>query len=377
MKFKRLAYLAFLGAFALSVCGCKKPQPVVSVSEQTVVSTSDDLVLLEKPESNVSSVEIVTSNEPAVADEAPKEPVLSKAELAALSEAGKNPKAPKLTWLEDLDIPEWDGEYPYVTLNNNYPFFDLNDGSTETYEIYYALDELGRCTLAEAVVGPETQPVEKRGNISSVKPTGWHTDKYDFVDGENLYNRCHLIAYYLGAENANPNNLVTGTRYMNTDGMNDLENVVGDYIRDTGHHVRYRVTPKWTGDNLICDGLLVEAYGIEDQGSEICFCIYCYNVQPGVTIDYKNGDNYATNGKGQTYKDEGKTGHKDSKNDSKDYRTEEDTYGTYVLNTKTLKFHSPDCENIADISDYNKETYEGSRNALIDKGYVPCGGCRP
>lgn len=360
MKFNRLATMAFLGVFALSVCGCtKKPQPAPTFVPQTVSSNGDDLVLLGKIENETFPA--ISENEPLKPDVT--ETNLSKAELAAMSEAGNNPKAPKLTWIENLDIPKWDGEYPYITINNNYPFFDLNDGSTDTYEIYYALDELGRCTLAEAVVGPETQPTEKRGDISSVKPTGWHKDKYDFVDGENLYNRCHLIAYYLGAENANPNNLVTGTRYMNTDGMNDVENIVGDYIRDTGHHVRYRVTPKWTGDNLVCDGLLVEAYGIEDQGNEICFCIYCYNVQPGVTIDYLTGDNYATNGKGQTEFDNGKTA--------------QDVYGTFVLNTRTLKFHSPDCENIADISDWNKETYEGSRNALIDRGYEPCKGCKP
>lgn len=284
-------------------------------------------------------------------------------------ESGYHPKAPVIDWIDNLEIPEWSGK-PYVEINGNFPLFDTENLSTDTYEIYYNLDSLGRCTLADAIVGPETMPVEKRGNISMIKPTGWHTDKYSFVNGESLYNRCHLIAYYLGAENANPYNLVTGTRYMNEDGMNDFENLVGDYMKETGNHVRYRVTPKWTGDNLICDGLLVEAYSIEDDGDDVCFCIYAYNVQPGVVIDYKTGDNYAEDGNGKTeqnnYKPSGSS-----------YTTDEDVYGDYVLNTKKKKFHRPECDGAQTMNQENRKDYSGSRNALIEDGYTPCQSCNP
>ncbi len=283
-------------------------------------------------------------------------------------------KAPELTWIKNLQIPEYEDE-AYVAVNDNMPFFDLESLEPTSYEIYYDLDELGRCTLADAVVGPETMSTGERGNISSVKPTGWHSDKYSFVNGQALYNRCHLIAHYISDENANKYNLVTGTRYMNEDGMNALENLIGDYMKETQNHVRYRVTPIWTGENLICDGLLVEAYSIEDEGDGVCFNIYAYNVQPGVYIDYRTGDNHAIEG----YEDkiqENKT--EDSKEANiPSYLLEEDYEATFVLNVKKMKFHREDCPGVADISDKNKGTYTGSRNELVKQGYVPCSGCNP
>ncbi len=278
--------------------------------------------------------------------------------------------APKLTWLDELDIPEWSGR-PYVEQNGNVPFFDTDNLKPESYEIYYDLDSLGRCTLAEAVVGPDTQPTQKRGNIGMIHPTGWHKERYSFVDGEALYNRCHLIAYYLTAENANPRNLVTGTSYMNRQGMNDFENLVGDYIKETGNHVRYRVTPVWTGDNLLCDGLLVEGWSIEDEGEDICFCIYAYNVQPGVHIDYRTGDNYAENG------EEAVTAANQQKKEDELPLTEEDIIGTYVLNKKSMKFHRPDCEGAINMAAKNREEYTGSRKELLLDGYTPCPVCLP
>jgi DNA-entry nuclease len=194
------------------------------------------------------------------------------------------------------DSPDWRAtlpEYsdsPYVIVNNNEPFFTENDMTADSFEYYGELDELGRCTVAYASIGKDLMPTEKRGSIGSVKPTGWHTVKYDIVDGKYLYNRCHLIGYQLTAENANKNNLITGTRYLNVDGMLLFENMVADYIKETNNHVLYRVTPIFTGDNLLADGVLMEAESVEDNGEGISYNVFCYNVQPGVKIDYVTGD---------------------------------------------------------------------------------------
>ena len=162
--------------------------------------------------------------------------------------------------------------------------------TADSFEYYGELDELGRCTVAYASIGKDLMPTEKRGSIGSVKPTGWHTVKYDIVDGKYLYNRCHLIGYQLTAENANKNNLITGTRYLNVDGMLLFENLVADNIKETNNHVLYRVTPIFTGDNLLADGVLLEAESVEDNGEGISYNVFCYNVQPGVKIDYVTGD---------------------------------------------------------------------------------------
>ena len=186
-------------------------------------------------------------------------------------------------------LPEY-SDSPYVIVNNNEPFFTENDMTVDSFEYYGELDELGRCTVAYASIGKDLMPTEKRGSIGSVKPTGWHTVKYDNVDGKYLYNRCHLIGYQLTAENANKNNLITGTRYLNVDGMLLFENMVADYIKETNNHVLYRVTPIFTGDNLLADGVLMEAESVEDNGEGISYNVFCYNVQPGVKIDYVTGD---------------------------------------------------------------------------------------
>lgn len=185
-------------------------------------------------------------------------------------------------------IPEYSGE-PYSIINNNIPFF--TETTTECFEEYPELDSLGRCGAAYACVGIDTMPTEERESISEVKPSGWHNKPYDFVDGGYVYNRCHLIGFQLTGENANERNLVTGTRYMNVKGMLPFENEVADYIASTGNHVMYRVTPVFEGDNLVCSGVLMEAYSVEDDGAGVQFCVFCFNVQPGVSIDYKTGEN--------------------------------------------------------------------------------------
>lgn len=190
-------------------------------------------------------------------------------------------------------IPEYSGQ-PYVVIDENVPDFAPEDLTTNSYEIYGELDSLGRCGPAMASVGQDLMPTEKRGSISSVKPTGWVQAKYDWVDGKSLYNRCHLIGYQLTAENANPQNLITGTRYLNVDGMLPFENLVADYVKETGGHVLYRVTPLFSGNELVARGVQMEAMSVEDQGEEVSFNVYCYNVQPGVEIDYQTGESWAS-----------------------------------------------------------------------------------
>ncbi len=193
----------------------------------------------------------------------------------------------------DLDsIPEFDGETAYVLINNNVPFFTDEEKVTESYEIYGDLDELGRCTITVACIGKDLMPTEERGSIGSVKPSGWQSVKYDIVDGKYLYNRCHLIGYQLTGENANKQNLITGTRFLNIEGMLPFEDLVADYIKETENHVMYRATPIFDGDNLVASGVLIEGWSVEDNGEGICFCVYAYNCQPGVVIDYATGDSH-------------------------------------------------------------------------------------
>ena len=186
-------------------------------------------------------------------------------------------------------IPEFNGKDAYVVLNNNEPNFTKEDMTTKSFEKYSKLDNLGRCGVAFANVGKDIMPTEERGSIGQVKPSGWQTIKYDIVDGKYLYNRCHLIGYQLTGENANRENLVTGTRYLNIDGMLDFENDIADYVKKTGNHVLYRVTPIFQGSELVCRGVQMEALSVEDNGKGIKFNVFAYNAQPGVEIDYSTG----------------------------------------------------------------------------------------
>ena len=187
------------------------------------------------------------------------------------------------------NIPAFSGD-AYVVINENKPEFSKADHTTSSYETYTELDRLNRCGAAMACIGKDIMPTEERGSIGQVKPSGWHTVKYDFVDGKYLYNRCHLIGYQLTGENANEKNLITGTRYLNVEGMLPFENMVADYVKETGNHVLYRVTPIFDGDNLVARGVQMEAWSVEDDGDGICFNVYCYNNQPGVEIDYVTGE---------------------------------------------------------------------------------------
>lgn len=283
------------------------------------------------------------------------------------------------------EIPAYSGT-PYTEVNGNQPYFTEEELTTQSFETYSELDSLGRCGVAYANVGQDLMPTEPRGEIGAVKPTGWHLVKYDNVDGKYLYNRCHLIAYMLAAENANPQNLITGTRYLNVQGMLPFETKVCDYVKNTRNHVLYRVTPIFDGDNLLADGVLMEAYSVEDAGEGISFCVFAYNVQPGIGIDYATGDNWAE-GSG-TYQSTvasvaEETPVPQPETDTAVQITPEssapqESQGiTYVLNTNTKKFHYPTCSSVDDMKEKNKQIYTGSRDEVINMGYVPCKRCNP
>ena len=265
--------------------------------------------------------------------------------------------APQAEHFEYAAVPAYAGE-PYAVVNGNQPFFTEEDMAPIQEESYAELDDLGRCGAAMALVSPRTMPTEERGSIGMVRPSGWQTVRYSFVDGQYLYNRCHLIGYQLTAENANTQNLITGTRYLNTEGMLPFENQVADYVEETGRPVLYRVTPVFIGEELVARGVLMEALSTEDNGAGVRFCVFCYNVQPGVAIDYADGSSTeaaATPTPQQT----------------------SEVGPVYILNTSTKKFHKPGCQSVQDMSEKNKQTFTGSRETLIGQGYEPCQRCQP
>lgn len=328
-------------------------------------------------------------------------------EEAALQEQTKDSEkaAPDMTiqTLSVGEIPAYSGEAA-IEVNQNVPGFTEEDYTTEAFEQYSPLDELGRCHAAYACVGEEIMPTEERGAIGMVKPSGWHTVKYDFVDGKYLYNRCHLIAYMLSGENANTENLITGTRYLNTEGMLPYENQVADYVHNIGNHVLYRVTPLYEGDNLVASGVEIEASSVEDRGKSLSFHVYCYNVQPGITIDYATGDSalaeddqtenvrgiaselevFAADALEETKAAAGDQSLENvvtaavqeetsAEQDGGNAKEERD----YVLNKNTKKFHYPWCSSADDIKKKNRKDFTGTREEVISQGYVPCKRCNP
>ena len=274
-KFLRTAMLGMM--LLLSGCGAagsngNVAQQAAADTQRTVVEATDtQSVVVEATEMEAAATELSEATE-----------------LPETTETVVTLPSTEVT-LSLADIPEYSGK-PYVTVNDNVPQFLETDLSTDSYEYYSDLDSLGRCGVVYACIGTDLMPTEERGSIGSVKPTGWHTVKYDVVDGNYLYNRCHLIGYQLSGENANTKNLITGTRYLNVDGMLPFENMVADYVLETENHVMYRVTPIFDGDNLLASGVQIEAESVEDNGEGILFNVYCYNVQPGVEIDYATGD---------------------------------------------------------------------------------------
>ena len=291
-------------------------------------------------------------------------------------------------------VPAFSGR-AYADINGDVPFFTEEEMTSEAFHEYWPLDDLGRCTGAFACVGPETLPKEQRGDISEVKPSGWHRSEYSDIDGGLLFNRCHLIGHMLTGQDANERNLITGTRYMNTEGMLPFEESVLMYVEGTGHHVMYRVRPFYEGDNLIAAGVLMEARSVEDP--LVQFCAFCYNVQPGFEIDYATGDNRRAKDSQRTMPEEdvqrsASEGEEDiernisegeedieqniseGEEDIERNLSEEDHY---VLNINTHKFHRPGCESVTDMKEKNKKISEEDREALIREGYSPCNRCQP
>ena len=277
--------------------------------------------------------------------------------LAALLLTGCTQIVPAAPAISLEAIPAWSGD-PWVTIDRNIPGFTAEDLTLEPFEQYSPLDELGRCGTAYACIARELMPTDDRESISSVTPSGWVNKKYDFIEGKYLYNRCHLIGFQLTGENANKRNLITGTRYLNIEGMLPFENMVADHVKEEGHHVLYRVTPIYQEDALVCSGVQMEGFCVECGDSKFnedkfMFHVYCYNVQPGVLIDYMTGDSVISE-IGQNIIEK-----------------------TWILNTSSKKFHDPDCSNAANISDKNREKITCTRDELIYRGYEPCGICKP
>lgn len=261
------------------------------------------------------------------------------------------------------DVPAFDGENAYYIVNNNIPFFTPSEITVSVFENYSDFDSLGRCGVAYANVCKELMPTDAREEIGSVKPSGWmfngksNNNKYDFVDGKYIYNRCHLIGFQLAGENANEKNLITGTRYLNVTGMLPFENMVADYVKATDNHVLYRITPVFINNELLCRGILMEAYSVEDKGNGIEFCVWCYNVQPGVIIDYATGVNY-------------------EETDVTETTSSASEITGYVVNDNSMKFHLVSCKYASTVS-ANQRYVSENRDNLIREGYVPCKVCNP
>lgn len=363
-KFKRVLSLALVLSLSVSVAifgGCdsevSSTLPGTTVSEKVSETATDETTRYtteEFSETQTEKSEMTTEKEKT-------EQIGSKSEVDS--------------------IPKYSG-VAYVALNGNEPNFTKSEITDKFFESYSSLDSLGRCGVAFACLGRETMPTDERGSIGQVKPSGWHTVKYDCVDGKYLYNRCHLIGFQLSGENANVKNLITGTRYLNIEGMLPFENMVADYIKETNNHVMYRVTPIFEGGNLVAGGVQMEAYSVEDNGDGICFNVYCYNVQPGVEIDYFDG---ASEYSGEYPEDDttkavygfASGSNNSSQSNQKSEKTTASSKQNYILNTNTKKFHRTTCRYVKNMKEENRSEYNGTKDDLLTNGYSPCGTCEP
>lgn len=333
-RIRKLIVFVLSAAMLLSCFGCNANHDEVSRIESITTVQATEIA------DNLSTTELYESTEPPQAS----------------TEAAK---AKQDVEFDLSQIPAFSGN-PYVEVNNNLPFFRTDEIVTDSFESYSELDNLGRCGAATACLGIEVFPQEERGEIGMIKPSGWHTVRYDdLIEDKYLYNRCHLIAYSLSGENANPKNLITGTRYLNITGMLPFENRVHDYVENTSHHVMYRVTPVFEDNNLVATGVLMEALSVEDKGAGICFNVFCYNVQPQIEINYADGTSRIS-----TY---------DATSDTEPPVSEV----TYILNRNSKKFHYPDCTSVNDMKEKNRISFYGSRDEAIALGYSPCKRCNP
>lgn len=290
--------------------------------------------------------------------------------------------APAAASFDYSQVPAFDGTAS-VQMNGNVPYFTADDiqyaKDNPGYEHYGEQDRLARCTVASASVGKETMPAEgeERGEIGQIKPTGWHTVRYESVSGNYLYNRCHLIGWQLTDENSNVNNLITGTRFLNVDGMLKYEDDVAAYVKSTGNHVFYRVTPVFLDDDLVARGVLMEARSVEDEGAGLQFCVWAYNAQPGITIDYVDGNSEETPllpaaGESSASGSEGSSNAGSAASDASSAQVK-----SYVLNTNTKKFHVPGCSSVKKMKAANRQDVESTRSDILAQGYEPCQKCNP
>lgn len=361
MKNRIISFLLIILNLSLYGCGIRDSNSQSTLSNvQSQIITETDLNYHEETTSTIVSTKlisttttvVVTSTTPTTATKT--EPLTTSVDIKA-----------DFSQFSLRDIPSYSGS-TYVEVNNNTPFF--NTYPTEVFELYSPLDSIGRCGVAYASICKELMPTEPRGEIGMIKPSGWQTVKYnELIEGNYLYNRCHLIGYQLAGENANELNLITGTRYLNTEGMEPFENKVANYVQSYDSHVLYRVTPIFEDDNLVASGVLMEAYSLEDNGAGLQFCVYCYNVQPGIEINYVNGESWQI---------QEKTTENSQVVPDRDLPPSDDSY-TYILNTNTKKFHYPSCSSVKKMKDKNKQEYTGNRDDVISMGYDPCQNCNP
>jgi len=396
-KIKWLIYVMAIGLF-LSACGVRE-----SDREGTKAEAAETIETSIENSPEATDPDAVSSEETGTDADSPEKTGAGET-ASEETEPGEDSSAGQRDF--DLEmVPAYSGE-AYADINDDIPFFTEDELTAEPFQEYWPLDEFGRCTGAFACIGPELLPTEVRGSTGAATPAGWHSVKYDGIDGGYLYNRCHLIGYQLTGQTVNENNLITGTRYMNLEGMLPFENSVRMYVEGTGNHVLYRVRPYYKGGNLLAEGVLMEAKSIEDP--LVQFCAFCYNVQPGIEIDYATGESFemeaalvdaaseeavaeeTVSGGGEILAIAGDPGLEDGESPARSIeeepitRAEEDEASaeelaeiTYVLNTNTKKFHYPYCSSVKDMKDKNKRETTQSRDEIIGQGYQPCKRCNP
>ncbi len=364
---KRIIFAALL---MLSLSGCSHASQ--SVPEPTAVPEPPAIV-------TEAVTEMLTDPPTEPSSEPPTEPTAEcEPETTETSEAETlpEPSVPSAEGFSLAQVPAYSG-IPYAEINGNTPFF--TEHPTEVFELYSPLDELGRCGTAYANICEELMPTEERGEIGMIRPSGWHTANYSgILEDTYLYNRCHLIGFQLAGENDNERNLITGTRYMNVEGMEPFECKVAGFVKSYHAHVLYRVTPVFAGEELVARGVLMEAYAADGPG--LSFCVFCYNVQPGIEIEYATGESRSLIVPTETLPPETapaetETRHKPETSESVTPVFSEDV--TYVFNTKSMKFHYPSCLSVPDIAEYNRYAFTGTREEAIKAGYQPCKRCNP
>lgn len=308
----------------------------------------------------LSGCSVVTNDFSADASGSAQVEAVTKKDDAAYLPGSADETTATIDGLED--IPEYSGK-PYVEIGGNIPGFTKEQKSGRISTEYSNLDSFGRTGAVTALITPETLATDERQSIGMLKPSGWQLIKYDCVDGKYLFNRCHLWGYQNGGSDE-IENLITGTRYLNTQGMLPFENEIADYVESTGNSVSFRATPVYSGDELVARGVHMEAYSVEDGGKGVCFNVYCYNVQPDIVINYATGESMLASTGAQSSGESAATSTDEIARD-------------YVLNTNTKRFHYPECSSVDDMKEKNKRQFHGTRTEAIDQGYKSCGGCNP